>query len=116
MMGWSLLTLRLSPRFARDDYRQAAALAKQAADEGHRVWWVAHGPAGRFYGLDFQRSDLIVDAANLKDTNGGPAPALVFMSRPEACDSGKIVRSFLVKNEYIHGFQKIPGFTVWQKP
>ena len=116
MMGWSAVTLRLSPRFARDDYRQAVSIAKQAADNGQLVWWVAHGPAGRFYGLGFRPGDLVVVPTNLKTANGGPVPALVLMNRPEACDPERVVRSFLLENGYIHSPHEISGFTVWHKP
>jgi hypothetical protein len=47
----SSLNLRCNPRFAKDDYRDAAAFAKESASAGEQTWWVANISGAHFYGL-----------------------------------------------------------------
>jgi hypothetical protein len=45
----SSLSLRLSTRFAKDDYRNAAATAREALAAGKIVWWAADGAGASYY-------------------------------------------------------------------
>ena len=44
-------SVRFAERHARDDYRAAAALARDSLAQGRHVWWCADITAGRFYGV-----------------------------------------------------------------
>jgi len=112
MMICSTWMLRFSPRFAKEDYRQAVSIAKQARQEGKVVWWVAHGPAAAFYGLDVNS----VGAGGGQTTlDGGPGPDLVFINRPEATDSTGAVRNMLKERQYVLNDRSAHGFSIWKK-
>lgn len=111
------LSLRFHPRFERDDYGGAAALAKDDAACGRVVWWVATRPAAKVYGLAFsiKEGGCIVDASNLHDVEGLPDADLVLMNRPEATDHKNTVQNYLVAGEYQKVDAGISNFTVWRR-
>ena len=115
LTGWSSLLLRFSPRHAREDYRQAVELAKQYG-ESHRVWWVAHGPAAEFYGMEFVSSTNMTGVVNICQSaviDIRTLPDLVLINRPEATDSSGRIREFLRGNDFQKGEANISGFSVW---
>lgn len=116
LISWSSVMVRFSPRHARDDYRQAAALARQYG-ESHRVWWVAHRTAAGFYDVPLKEDPLLntgvfkIDPSS--DFENIPLPALILINRPEATDSSGIVRDLMHRHNYQEGLDQITGFSVW---
>jgi hypothetical protein len=88
----SALEIRLAPRFRRDDYRSAAAIARAAVDSGQQVWWLADISTGRYYHVPFDSPQLTVGS----DLPGPKAPPdLVIFSKPDIYDSSFFVSSYL---------------------
>src|SRR6185295_15583577 len=49
----SAVSLRFAQRHAKDDYRTAAAIARDTLNRGERVWWCADEGAGLYYRVPF---------------------------------------------------------------
>ncbi len=130
----SSLSLRLAPRHRKDDYRAAAALAKQAFAQGQRVWWAAGVIGAEYYRVPGEfdvMSELIVsekpevcrDSPRVVSIpNASTAclstlrpPDVVILSKPETFDIKGDILAYLQG----HGFevvQSLPAFTVWRQP
>ncbi|MGO8765719.1 MAG: hypothetical protein ACLQSR_11385 [Limisphaerales bacterium] len=115
------LELRFASRHARDDYRDAAALARQTLAEGRRVWWNADANAGVYYHLPETTNAaaagaaLLVSSPSREFLTSSIAPQTVVSSRPDIYDSRGTLAEFLAEN----GYQKaatLPAFVIWTKP
>lgn len=99
----SSLSLRFAPRHAKDDYRAAAALAREDLSRGARVWWSADPTAGQFYGL---RIATGCDGARYvtepppEAAAGRDLPALVIASKPDIYDPEGKLAEFLAQAGY----------------
>jgi uncharacterized protein (UPF0261 family) len=58
---FSAVEIRLAPRFQRDDYRSASAVAREAIHAGQHVWWLADVSTGVIDVTTHELTDLIVD-------------------------------------------------------
>jgi hypothetical protein len=119
----SALSLRFAERHRKDDYRSAAAIALQAAEQGKNVWWCADLVGAAYYQ---------VPVSPLLPTNAGPGkislvlrtppgwltrqtpPDVLLFSKPELNDPAGDLRAFLSAQNY-HLFQSLRAFTVWSK-
>jgi hypothetical protein len=93
----SSLEIRMAPRHRRDDYRSAAAIARQAINSGQQVWWLADGSTGLYYHVPFG-SPQITTFPDLPTAN--PPPDLVTLSRPDTYDPSGAVRAYLARNGF----------------
>ena len=91
-------------------------MATRFSEQNKRVWWVAHPPAGAFYGVTFESGNGVMMAVNLSRTEDVPDPDMIILSRPDACDSQGVVRRFLSEKRYIPSQETMPGFSIWLKP
>ena len=108
--------LRFAPRHQRDDYRNAAAVARQALAEGRRVWWAADQRTGEYYGLSFDRQPGLVLWVNpeAEALAAEPQPDVAVLSKPDVYDNSGAMKGYLSS----HGFAPkavFTAFTVFEK-
>jgi len=111
----SALEIRLAQRHQRDDYRSAAAEARNAIGDGKKVWWVADGSAARFYKVPLDSPNLTL-GANVNEESIGSlaAPDLVLLSKPDIYDPAGRIENFL----HAHDFKvdrTLPAFKIFQR-
>jgi hypothetical protein len=117
---WSCLSVRLAERHARDDYRQAVAVAKAALSKGERVWWNADGGAMPVYDLAAEEPPGVAGRAVLVDqpkpgfTNGIEPPDVVLVSKPDIYDRSGAVAEYLTTSGY-RPVAQLVAFTVWRR-
>jgi hypothetical protein len=109
----SCLELRFALRHAKDDYRQAAAVAKSAAARGKTVWWNADGNGAAYYGVEPGGIVFMVNPS-LELLNGSASPDVVIVSKPDLYDSSGAVASFLAQRPY-QPVSTFAAFQVWQR-
>ncbi len=138
MLLISSVQLRFADAHAKDDYRQAAAIAKAMANDGRVVWWAADPLAGQYYGLwpeladhrirlseidqplvDLRELPAVVIAINRRpdQLDQLPLPELVILSKRDIYDVGGHLQEWLAA----HSFRlqrRLPAFEIWktQKP
>jgi hypothetical protein len=111
--------VRFAERHAKDDYRGAAALARQALARGDSVWWSADVQGAEVYHLPVRRITgatnvaLVVINSNEKFIKGLPRPDLVLASKPDLYDSSGALENYLV-NSGFHRTAALSAFTAWQ--
>lgn len=131
----SCVSLRTFPRFAKDDYRSAAAVAREAIARNQTVWWAADGAGANYYGVFPQPRDGKSGEANppspstatsapgpiysaiapsAEDIAALPSPDVVILSKIDIYDPSAALRDWMKD----HGFattKTFPAFTVWEK-
>lgn len=116
----SCLMLRFAPRHARDDYRDAAALAKAALSQGQAVWWAADLNGARYYGLTTNppsdSTSAVLSTINLPpvELSSRPVPDLVIASKPDIYDYSGSLASYLSAKKFSR-VKKLPAFNVWTR-
>jgi hypothetical protein len=126
----SAASLGLAGRHAKDDYRDAIALARDALARGEKVWWCADGSAAFYYGIPAPAGVAKVGAGEaspnmpgqawmvrnvaLKPLQEQPAPDVVIFSKPDLYDMQGGMREYLARNHY-RVVQALPAFTLWQR-
>jgi hypothetical protein len=117
----SCLNLRLSDRHAKDDYRSAAALGREALVNGETVWWGADKQAALIYHLPLADPPGAPHMAIFLDNpiegfeKSLPPADVVLTSKRDIYDAVGVLNKYLVRS----GFQAIktfPAFTVWRAP
>ena len=108
----SALAIRLDPRFRRDDYRTAAAIARDAIHSGQSVWWLADVSTGLYYQVPFASPQLTIGS----DLPGPNAPPdVVIYSKPDIYDSSGFVRPYLEGKGFT--VQRVlPAFEILTRP
>lgn len=104
----SALSMRWQPRHLKDDYRQAAAWARAALEQGHSVLWIADLRGLRYYGLLQAREDgssrplpgIIPFSRYPEIALSQPYPAVVIYSPREGVDPGRLARPVLDSGRY----------------
>jgi hypothetical protein len=113
-------SVRSSARHAKDDYRDAAALGREALSQGQSVWWSAEIQGAWVYRMAVTTQPTNTPAAfvviNPEQTSlqALPRPDLVLLSKPDLYDGRGAIQSYLKQNNY-HLVQKLPAFTVWRR-
>ena len=127
MLLLSALTLRFSPRHAKDDYRSAAEVAKLAQHQGKTVWWAADMAAAKYYGIIPYQLPEAKDS-EIQTVNGVsflmnpdpdslaklPAPALVIYSKPDIYDAHSSLQNWLSEQHYTLA-KEFTSFKIWEK-
>lgn len=120
----SCLSLRFCERHLKDDYRDAAQLARAANTTGHRVWWCADTSTGLYYQVPLHLAQQGQPAAGevwaiphptQKQLTNSPLPDVVFLSKPELHDSHGVMQNFLAQNSF-HCTNTLPAFGIWGRP
>ncbi len=109
---FSALEIRLAPRHRRDDYRSAAAIAREALVSGQRVCWLADVSTGLYYHVPFG-SPRLATSLNLPGPN--PPPDVVILSKPDIYDASGAVRSYLAAEDF-KVTRALPAFQIWTRP
>lgn len=112
----SALSTRFCVRHRKDDYRQAAQIARTAIANGHPVVWAADSVTGTYYGLQFEE-ESISTGCRLWDKN---KPMLageetVIFSKPDINDPKGDLRAALNSGGFAI-VDEIPAFSIWQVP
>jgi len=97
----SSLSIRFSPRFAKDDYRTAAQIAKSGLENGKTIWWAADSATANYYGLEFSEKVINVVSFSKSDLQNADTPSLVFLSKLDIYDSNQLISVFLDKNNFM---------------
>lgn len=116
------LQVRFAERFAKDDYREAATLARHYAGLGQTVWWAADDSAGRYYGMHFDTKDS-TGSSKIWHTVSGfpedlaklPKPHVMLLSKPDIYDPSGNLRSHLHGEGFV-AIKTLPSFTLWVQP
>jgi uncharacterized membrane protein len=128
----SALSMRFAPQHAKDDYKLAATIAKDALARGQRVWWAADYLGAHYYRLpgnfDY-RGELTgmhsppfcTDQPGIQATANLSAeclqtlspPDIVIFSRPETFDLSGDMRRYLQAGNYVK-VQEMPAIAIWQ--
>ncbi len=119
----SCLMQRFAPRHRKDDYRQAASLARSEVSKGRSVLWVANLAALPYYNLQQlgylplrpdPASPPFLHIFRLGHEDPVFKPALVILSKPDIHDATGYARAFIRENKY-HPVREFPGFTVYSR-
>jgi hypothetical protein len=101
LLIFSSLSTRFSPRFAKDDYRTAAQIAKSSLEDGKTIWWAADSATANYYGLEFSEKVINVMGFSKSDLQNADMPSLVFLSKLDIYDSDRLISNFIDKNNFI---------------
>jgi hypothetical protein len=118
----SCVSLRLASRHAKDDYRQAAAVARAALARGAVVWWNADKVAGQFYGVRLdeptgataQGGAWLITNCTREALDRRPVPQLIVSSKADLYDATGALAGYVSRG----GFKAagdFPAFTLWTK-
>ena len=116
----SCLTLRFSPRHGKDDYRGAAALAREWNGRGERVWWNADLQSALYYAVPLASTPGEAGKVTMVDPPGPtfaatvPMPDVIIVSKPDVYDLRGAVAAFLTTNQFQVSTQ-LPAFTIWRR-
>jgi hypothetical protein len=122
-LGMSLASdasVRFSERHAKDDYRDAAALGREALARGESVWWSADKEGAWVYHLPLakqptkENTALILINPETLSLRTLPKPDLVLLSKPDSYDGQGVIQPYLKQNNY-RLVQKLPAFTIWRR-
>jgi hypothetical protein len=109
----SALQIRFAPRHQRDDYRDAAAEAKEAIRTGKTVWWAADTQTAFYYGLSPKLPGLSLAPAARPLQRLSP-PDLVYLSKPDIYDADGRITSYLREHNFIAA-REIQAFQIFEK-
>jgi uncharacterized membrane protein len=96
----SSLSTRFSPRFAKDDYRTAAQIAKSGLEDRKTIWWAADSATANYYGLEFSEKVINVMGLSAEELKNIPRPDIVLISKKDIYDPQNTISSFLSERSY----------------
>lgn len=117
---WSSLSLRFAARHARDDYRDAAMVARTALAGRKTVWWNAAEYGAQYYQVPLSSSPAGGAAAILVvDENGSslsklPVPDVIIASKRDVFDSRGAIHDYVAGNAYKLA-EEFPAFKVFAR-
>lgn len=112
-LGLSCLQIRFAPRHKKDNYREAAQLAKAEIGAGKRVWWVADASGAEYYKLQLGGKDRAIQLFNAVETPE-PTADIIILNRTDAYDrQGTVMR--VIGDQQFRLRQKLQGFTIWER-
>jgi hypothetical protein len=121
----SCLSLRFASRHAKDDYRSAASMARDALARGEVVWWSAYNQGAGAYSLPLDEEAMkgtkapdLRRAMFVQNPRAGfeaalPRPDLVLASKPDVYDCNGSLSEFLRKSGY-QVVSNMVAFTAWR--
>ena len=116
----SCLSLRFSPRHEKDNYRAAAATARQALSKGQLVWWNAASVGAQYDNVPLT-SDPGRGGAALLVLNPAPGtlshlplPRVIVASKPDLYDGQSALAEFL-SEKHFQPAGKFNAFVVWER-
>jgi len=109
----SSLSTRLSPRFAKDDYRTAAQIAKSCLEDEKTIWWAADSATANYYGLEFSEKVINVMGLSAEELHSLPTPDIVIVSKKDIYDPQNAISSFFSERSYTTSYAA--AFSFYQK-
>ena len=113
LLIFSSLSTRFSPRFAKDEYRTAAQIAKSGLEDEKTIWWAADSATANYYGLEFNEKVINVMGLSAEELHSLPTPDIVLVSKKDIYDPQSAVSSFLSERSYTTGYAA--AFSIYQK-
>ncbi len=112
----SSVSFRFSSRHAKDDYRTAAAIAKEHLADEKTVWWAADGAATVFYGVVDCRGGCVhrLMGETEDDMESLPFPDLIIFSKPDVYDRAGVLARFLKRHSFSEKV-RVPAFSFYTK-
>ncbi len=109
----SSLSTRFSPRFAKDDYRTAAQIAKSSHEDGKTIWWAADTATANYYGLEFSKKVINVIGLSAEELHSLPIPDIALVSKKDIYDPQNAISLFLSEQSYAKKYAA--AFSIYQK-
>ena len=117
----SSLSLRFAPRHEKDNYRGAAALARQALQDGKTVWWNADDRGAAYYqvplatnGVAAAGQALLLVSPSREMLQAAARPDVIIASRRDVYDAGGALGELLTQADY-RPVTNLMAFTVWAR-
>jgi hypothetical protein len=115
MLFWSALEMRFAPRHERDNYRDAAAEARNALSRGKTVWWLADLATASYYRLPLNTANLkSASDLNRQALDILPLPDRVCLSKPDIYDSNGRIRNYLREHDF-RVSRTLPAFQIFEQ-
>lgn len=124
----SSFQIRLASRHKKDNYREAARIARQALESGQKVWWAADPFGASYYGVSVgetpsngsssgtgSSSQKTAQLIRNLEKPGLETPDVLVLNRPDVYDSTGVVAKMLSENHY-QLKESLQCFTIWEKP
>jgi len=115
----SALSLRYCDRHRKDDYRDAAQIAKNALARGEVVWWSGDKAAAVYYGLPMDGTHagriFLLNGAARTDLELAPLADLVAASKPDIYDASNELGTFIRDRGFVRE-RNLQAFTIWRRP
>jgi hypothetical protein len=116
----SCLSLRFAARHEKDDYRNAAAVAKSALAAGQSVWWNADESGAAYYGVALEKNlagpgpcRLLANRSD-NELRSLPEPKVIIATKPDLYDNTGALHRYAEQR----GFritERFPAFVIWTK-
>ena len=113
LLAISSLSTRFSPRFAKDDYRTAAQIAKSSHEDRKTIWWAADSAAANYYRLEFSEKVINVMGLSAEELHSLPTPDIVLVSKKDIYDPQNAISSFLSERSYATSY--VTAFSIYKK-
>ena len=129
---YSAASLRFADRHRKDDYRTAAAIAREEISRGSRVWWAADAIGANYYRLpgefDFMgeltgvhKSVACNDFPGIQSISNASGeclatllpPDMVILSKPESFDTSGGITAYL-QSKHFAKVRELPAFAIWR--
>ena len=113
LLIFSSLSTRFSPRFAKDDYRTAAQIAKSGLEDEKTIWWAADSATANYYGLEFSKKVINVMGLSAEELHSLPIPDIVLASKKDVYDPKNVIFLFVSKTSYTKTYAS--AFSIYTK-
>jgi hypothetical protein len=111
----SSLELRFDPRHAKDDYRSAATLARDAISKARHVWWAADPSAAVYYKIPIGSIYLTLESTlNEQPLETFPTPDLIVLSKPDIYDPSGKIDNYMREHDF-KVTRVLPAFQIFER-
>ncbi len=114
----SCFELRYAARHLKDDYRGAAAMAREVLHEGKVIWWNADQRGAGYYQVAMVTNDSSMSRyfmnPSADELQRAPVPDWVFASRPDVYDANGALTEYLQVNHF-QVVTNLTAFTIWRR-
>ena len=110
----SSIQIRVAQRHKKENYREAARIARSELESGHKVWWAADPCGADYYGVPVGTVPGTAQLIRNLEKPVENSPDIVVLSRPDVYDSHQIVTNLLSQSHF-QLKQSLQSFTIWEK-
>lgn len=116
----SSLNLRWLPIHAKDDYRDASAIAAAALRENKEVWWAADSATAYIYLHGLKLEDVPGRLWNMQGPDWNDIrfkfpPRVIIISKPDIYDPRGAVARYAAENQFVPAL-RLQAFTILMRP